>query len=580
MNNANIRMTGNTQRTLVSDDFNRADGPLGNGWIGPSWSIGGAKATNPLAVGADKFTNGPADGTYTAGLAVGWSISGTITPSEETTIVHTPGGKAQKAVTSTNGAQLRCTGLSVTSGHWYIFRGWIRLDSTTSLNLSCINGRGGISGIVSPTGGAFKLFTFIGQATATGTDGIRLATYDTNAHTIYADDFTFQELTLAANYSAYRLANFLNPRAAVCLNLAGYAGLEVKVDDPNNPLNFVRAYYKDGHLVLSKFLAGAETNLIDVTLVPANGEELEIRTNRTTFQLFYAGVQQGADQTITDAAIINNKFVGMYSFGSSTFNSFRVSDQAKLFPFSGLKGNFYSATYPAGKGVIAIRFDDSPLSDYTVVYPALQARGLVAGFAIIREVVDIYGTRISLANLLEMQAAGMELMCHTGGVDPADYAAFANATAENAENLRVLGLKADTFVQPGTWTGTGNHYNITSDDFYGTPEDLLLRDYFATYMAYSHNAGSSGAILPITSATRFGSSYYGSLVLADIESTIDALCASHKGMVIVFHSAKFDQADGATTADFLAALDYIKAKIDAGLLVNMTPTQLLFATPS
>jgi hypothetical protein len=175
----------------------------------------------------------------------------------------------------------------------------------------------------------------------------------------------------------------------------------------------------------------------------------------------------------------------------------------------------------------------------------------------------------------------MEIMAHNGGLDPVDAVDFARKTGDVAEDLKILGLNADTWVNPGTWVGTNNHYDITTSDFHNTTEDYILKHYFGAYMASIYNNGSSGGTLPITEEKRYGLSVYSpSDNVPEIEAAIDSICTNHKCIVILIHAANLDSDDGLTTEHLLTILDYIKTKIDAGSAVNMTPTQMMYATQS
>lgn len=241
--------------------------------------------------------------------------------------------------------------------------------------------------------------------------------------------------------------------------------------------------------------------------------------------------------------------------------------------FSGLAG----ITYGAGNAVLSLRFDDGPVEDYSVVFPLLEARGLVGGFALVRTLL-VGGVRLSLAQALEMQSAGHEIMCHTRhhGTYPATTDEFYDETVVTAWEMRALGFNIVSFVQPGTW---GELDNL--DWFYSSMEGGWLRQNFAATEAYA----SIGIVewppeyaLPRTE--RHGVMHMGGITssLASQIEYIDNLIANQRGGEILFHSADIGVGENISLADFTSLLDYMAAAVAAGTLTVLTPTQQLYAT--
>jgi hypothetical protein len=246
-------------------------------------------------------------------------------------------------------------------------------------------------------------------------------------------------------------------------------------------------------------------------------------------------------------------------------------------PFTSLARDYTAATYSPGKGVLALRFDDSGPLDYSFIFPALASRGLVAGFAVITSELNT-SQLLTVAQLQEMEAAGNEVMVHsmTHTADPTSAAQFSYETTAAAAALRALGFSIASFVQPGTWVGAANHYNITTSAFYGSAEDLELRAHYSAYEAY---IGAGLVDLPITGDGRYGAAHYSGdpETLATNIGYLD-LITPGKTMEILYHSANLPVGGGITQAELLTLLDNIKARVDAGTLQILTPTQRLYAT--
>jgi peptidoglycan/xylan/chitin deacetylase (PgdA/CDA1 family) len=233
--------------------------------------------------------------------------------------------------------------------------------------------------------------------------------------------------------------------------------------------------------------------------------------------------------------------------------------------------------------VLSLRFDDGYATDYSVIYPLLVARGLKAGFSIIRDKIDSTPTYLSLAHILEMQTNGIEMMCHsyTHTADPTtnDSAWWNYEVVTALQEELALGLNIDTFVFPGTWYPPGYYYSyMNSLAFFGTAEDSMIRQ---NYWAWEGYLQDSDRTLPTIGNYRMGDTG-DTRSLSYLTARIDTLIASsNHGFEELFHSPNIDAGGGnISLADFTAYLDYIALKVAAGLLVVLTPTQQLFAVPA
>jgi hypothetical protein len=241
-----------------------------------------------------------------------------------------------------------------------------------------------------------------------------------------------------------------------------------------------------------------------------------------------------------------------------------------------------AVTVPNGRSVLSMRFDDGPSRDYTFLFPLLQARGLVAGFSTIANRIVNYAGSTTLAQLLGMQAAGMEIMCHSmthKATDPVSNADFRNETVGAGDYMRSLGLNVVSFVQPGSWTGVSplNHYKLNSATFYGTPNDNLLMAGFSAYEAY---IVATDRTIPVPAANRKGANQttLDTLTLAAAKTWVDGITGG-VCRESLDHMASIGSGGGnMSDTDFTALLDYIAAKRDAGAFNVLTPTQQLFAT--
>jgi peptidoglycan/xylan/chitin deacetylase (PgdA/CDA1 family) len=573
------------------DDFDRADGALGNGWTSPTWLIGGNKIANDLVSGASElFTNPGCEGTYTAGLAPNWTKNGGThtTATEEGTIIH-GGAKAQKCVgDTTNNKGVNPNDVTVTANHWYLFDGWLRNEGPGDVYVYKTQARlANISNSIAPTGGVYKRVLTYDKAASTGNESIDANQKGTVSTTWYVDDWSLKEFTYPSFFATrpYLATNFIC-KAAVTYVYPGEAGIVVNLDDPANPQNYILAEVrKEGTIIsLYKVLNQTRTLIVSDTITPVAGESIEIRKIGTTYRLYYCSRQLGADVTVSDAAIINNHYVGIFAYGASTIDLFSIRKYGWPLPYTPPDYSSYYANehYTAGQGIVSLRFDDTDYRNYTIIYPLLATRSLVAGFSIVRSMIG-YTNNMTLAQLLEMQTAGMEIMCHsmTHAFAP-DWVTFIEETEAALMEMRLLGLNTCTFITPGSWTAVIPDYVIDDVSDYGNSVDTFLRRWFKYYTASVDNPGAFSRTLPRPSNLTWGAGYnsLGSLSLATWQNYVD-LCATHGyGMDVLMHVQHLDEVDYISTADFEAALDYLAAAVTAGTIVVKTPTAQLFATPS
>lgn len=228
------------------------------------------------------------------------------------------------------------------------------------------------------------------------------------------------------------------------------------------------------------------------------------------------------------------------------------------------------------RAVIALRWDDGNAADYTTIFPLLTARSLVAGFAVVSGDIGTTG-KTTAANLLAMQDRGMETLCHsaTHGADPATLTAFRAETVSAAAAIRAAAaLHTQTFIQPGSWTGSV--CNFTTPAHFNTVFGRVLQDEFATVEAYVGKA-----YRPIPTETRWG------VTIADMElgataatviAKIDAAVRSRTCLIGVGHGFHLGKPGYISVADLTTVLDYLQTKNGVTLKV-LTPTAAVFVRP-
>jgi len=153
------------------------------------------------------------------------------------------------------------------------------------------------------------------------------ATAETN--NIIADDHSTQKLTASTLSAVYDIQyrGVLKVRASMRVGIVGQpAGIIGWWDKDNLWQNMLIAYHDGETIKFEKLVGSVWTKLIGVTTATyAADADIEIRrlTGTNTFQLWYNDSQVGANQTISDTEIINNKYFGLLSTGeSNSFDAF------------------------------------------------------------------------------------------------------------------------------------------------------------------------------------------------------------------------------------------------------------------
>lgn len=152
---------------------------------------------------------------------------------------------------------------------------------------------------------------------------------------VTVDNCTLRELLPSSLFATVTSASPTSVTAKInALTAYAFAGVVGWLDSATRPANYIVAYHdNNGTVRLDKCVSGTFTNLLSVSVAFSSDAEIEIRRpSGNTFQLWYGGTQRGADQTISDAGIIDNTRFGMFSLRSdNTFTECRID--SILIPF-------------------------------------------------------------------------------------------------------------------------------------------------------------------------------------------------------------------------------------------------------
>lgn len=265
-----------------SDDFNRADGALGNGWTGATWAISGNKAVNTPTLGANVVVNGTFDADTDWTKGVDWSIAD---------------GKAKKAKP---GIYVPITQSGIlTVGTWY---------NITFTYTSNGQSRSWVPVVLTYAGTNNK------AAIATGVD---LSFYGNIGTEAELDNVVVQPLS---GMFAYRDVGGTDGSASAKLtrstsvNIMYPAGVGIYVDDNN----YVIAFLSDSLLYLFKSVSGTKTALANVAVTYGAGKALQLTRSGNDFTVAYDGSTLINATAINDAVFAGATQWGMFSTGATS----------------------------------------------------------------------------------------------------------------------------------------------------------------------------------------------------------------------------------------------------------------------
>lgn len=286
------------------DDFNRADGLLGAPWTGATWAMATNAAVNTPVAGSDVIVNGAfaTDTNWTKGGGA-WTIAAGVA----TKAAGIPG-------------TITAAVAPLTLGVWY--QAQVTVSNWAANGFWFIPG----SGIANPAFSANGTFihTFLAVGTAAG--------LDTNTSTgADVDNLSYKALTTSQLFASLQ-ASVADVLADV--NVTGpistsgiQAGLVVNLDNAASPANFVIAYLDGaGNAKLDKCVGGTYSNVISAAVTYSAGATLRVIKSGTSYSLFYNGAAVGSTSTISDAGIISNSLVGLFSTSAlNSLDNFRIA---------------------------------------------------------------------------------------------------------------------------------------------------------------------------------------------------------------------------------------------------------------
>lgn len=266
--------------------------------------LGGGGLPVPVPVlGAELITNGGVE-TNTSG----WTpISATLVQIADP---RTGSAGAQAlAVTNTGTDGHAVQNIANSANAWCLLNSWSRRVDSTSARYTV----DGVNIITHTNTTWTQAFLVIRITNANGAVRLRAVTA-VNGQSARFDDISVKPINLASMFSTRAYGTHMTTKARASIVAGTQAGVVCNLDSASAPANFVIASHDGTTARLTVCVAGTYTEKIATTVAYSAGAYVEIRrlAGTNTYQLWYAGSQVGANQTIADATVIDNTLAGYF----------------------------------------------------------------------------------------------------------------------------------------------------------------------------------------------------------------------------------------------------------------------------
>ena len=304
-----------------SDAFLYPDGAASGRWTG----AGTLTVTNGVASivpvkEANALTDPDLEGTYTAGLAAPLTKSGSPTVAQSA--VAQSGSKAQQFAAAAASNYVRFGTFAGVDGRHYVFSGHARRNSgtggRTGANLTQTSGYGPSTQQLFTLDGNYAEFEVTTRGQGTGSMNPFAIIAGTTGYTdeVVGDNYSLNVLTHA---NLFKLVRSSVARAVVAAKIylphaQLRGGVVLCADDPSNVQNAIVAWADRVTLRVDQLLAGTWSTLYSTTSwTYADWAALQVAFDGTNLQLSYNGATVGSPIALSEAAIINNRYHGLYS---------------------------------------------------------------------------------------------------------------------------------------------------------------------------------------------------------------------------------------------------------------------------
>ena len=331
-----LGVMGGSKNIEFTDDFARADGVVGNDWIGTTWTIASEKILNTPNLGDELLVDGALENWSSPTDLTSWieTLAGTSTINQETAVVQGGSNSARFDIDASNNiVNIRESLADGLQNKWVLADFWLRGSDATA-------GGAVYSALV---GAAFYPgtdYTNYKTSTILRTDRRFYArSFSSASKSVYIDTLSVKAQTtseLILTRPQYPTSDFVLSVNIATLELSTRAGIAFCIDDPTNPLNYylVSVCGSDfSGLSLTEIVAGvptaiiADANPLLPTVFTAN-DKLTVAKSGTNLRVYKNDILVSTTKTV-DAALTNNKYAGIFStYQGNTFDGWSETVRA------------------------------------------------------------------------------------------------------------------------------------------------------------------------------------------------------------------------------------------------------------
>lgn len=321
------------------ESFSRADGSLGNGWQGATWSISDGAAVNAATLGAETLADPSLEATYSSGLCSTLTKDGSPTVAESADAQD--GSKAQSITAVAAANAVRWPLIAGVANAWWQFSTWSkRTAGTSGTNCQMLFASNGSAPENSMTkrheSASYTKKVMVFRSPDTGSQYLYAAreTAASNFDTVIVDNVSLKQVTLASTF-ATRTSKLKDVSVQATLTgVDGVAGVVARLDSSAAPQSFIICYvFKTSvywKLIIEKCVAGVYSQVGSIAFLNTGNLAsitgcLELNCSGSTVTAYWDGIQQ-AQGTVSDAQIVSNTIHGLFSCGSSSFMTFGISN--------------------------------------------------------------------------------------------------------------------------------------------------------------------------------------------------------------------------------------------------------------
>lgn len=292
-------------------------------WVQPDATTVASPTAPTPTLGAEILTNGAFEAPYTAGLANGWTKTGSPTVSQDTANPH-GGSSDQKMLKVTSAADTDGVYQTTTPAinTWLIFSGWMRVDAGKEGMFYLRNNASTYLETIYPFGTSWTKYRVTGRADGTAHFYVVKGHTSGTGYAYYADDCSVKPITLSSLFSnSFASTQSLDVSVTVTLSAGTQAGLCLNLDSTGSPANFVLFYLDGTYAWVDKCVAGTYTNLLKVANTNISAVTLRVAKILETYYFYVNGSLIGS-ASVTDYNIAIQTTHALFStYSGNTFSN-------------------------------------------------------------------------------------------------------------------------------------------------------------------------------------------------------------------------------------------------------------------